>query len=103
VHRNDMSGHLSEEWRGRAACRDRPDLDFFPDTKINTPPPKGVRWCCESCPVREQCLQLALSVPEIDDLDGIFAGLTPKQRGNLRSHYTRTHNGRLVEDNRGRL
>ena len=71
------------DWRTAAACREEdPDL-FFPNGE-------GGPWLfvideakavCRRCPVVDQCLTFALdeAIPE-----GIFGGLTEKQRAGLR-------------------
>jgi len=69
-------------WLLRAACRSHdPDL-WFPDTP-------GVRSSarakaiCRDCPVRNQCLALALNAANDDA--GIYAGLTAFERKQIRS------------------
>jgi len=37
------------------------------------------------CPVREQCLEYAMSLPSRSDTHGVYGGKTHKQRVNLRS------------------
>lgn len=63
------------EWRTRAACSGRVDLDF-----IDPRPPAEVAECralCAGCPVREQCLVEALTTGEAW---GIWGGLDAEER-----------------------
>jgi hypothetical protein len=65
------------EWRTRAACRGRLDLDFI------DPTPEQVGECraiCAGCPVREQCLDDALTAGEAW---GIWGGLDVDEREQL--------------------
>ena len=77
-------------WRHLAACRGAdPDI-FFPPSEDN---PKDRRRLdmynaaleiCADCPVRNACLEAALSVPQADDGYGVFGGMTPEARRNMR-------------------
>lgn len=65
------------EWRTRAACRGRFDLDFI------DPPAEQLAECralCAGCPVAEQCLAEALDNGEAW---GIWGGLDADQREQL--------------------
>ncbi|GAA5104742.1 MULTISPECIES: WhiB family transcriptional regulator [Pseudonocardiaceae] len=65
------------EWRSRAGCRGRVDLDFI------DPAPEQVAECralCAACPVREQCLAEALAGGEAW---GIWGGLDAAERAPL--------------------
>lgn len=63
------------EWRTRAACRGRFDLDFIDPT---TPAEAAeCRALCAGCPVRERCLVEALSTGEAW---GIWGGLDAAER-----------------------
>ncbi|WP_020580166.1 WhiB family transcriptional regulator [Actinopolymorpha alba] len=70
-------------WLRRAACAGlTPDL-FYPDER--GPDPDGRRSpakaICRRCPVRRDCLSDALNR---DDEYGIWGGLTPRERRNLK-------------------
>jgi hypothetical protein len=66
------------EWRTRAACRGRFDLDFIdPRTPAEA---TECRSLCAGCPVREQCLGDALDNAEAW---GIWGGLDTDQREQL--------------------
>lgn len=69
---------LPGEWREQAACRQMNTDVFFP---IRGPLPKSqfdaIRAICTSCPVREECLDFALTM-RIDE--GWFGGLSARRR-----------------------
>lgn len=65
-------------WVVRAACRGA-DIDlFFPSLGEKAEPAKAI---CATCPVTEQCLQLALDNGE---KFGVWGGLSESQRRKLR-------------------
>jgi WhiB family redox-sensing transcriptional regulator len=67
-----------EQWRDDAACRGA-DLElFFPISDEAAGPAKSI---CASCPVRDDCLEWALSSRQED---GVFGGMTPSERRRLR-------------------
>jgi WhiB family redox-sensing transcriptional regulator len=72
-----------EHWREGSACRDVPDVSFFPapDDLAATNLAKAV---CESCPVVDECLSFAI---ETRQPDGIWGGFTPKERARLRRQW----------------
>lgn len=55
---------------------------FFPGKGESATPAKRV---CRACPVQERCLEWALSVPVWMDQDGVYGGLSPRQRRTLRA------------------
>lgn len=68
------------DWTDAALCAQTdPDL-FFPAYRANSFA-RLARRICASCPVRAECLDYALGYP---DLDGIWAGTTPRERQRLR-------------------
>lgn len=69
-------------WRARGACKDMDPELFFPAQGHS--PDEAKAACNSKCPVRERCLELALSVPPDDDKHGVFGGTTPNERQNLR-------------------
>ncbi|MFJ1869925.1 WhiB family transcriptional regulator [Streptomyces chartreusis] len=74
------------EWAARAACRNYDLDDFFTDSK------NGIAWAkriCGGCPVREQCLAMALRA-EDGSRYGIYGGLTPEERAELAGTKPRT-------------
>lgn len=69
----------SWDWQENAQCVRFPDVDFF-----NTGSPSNVVRCkiiCDTCVVRNECLNFALRNWEDD---GIWGGTTVKERKELR-------------------
>ena len=69
-------------WQWRAACRGEDTGTFFPQSEAETKHERVVREeraksICASCPVRLECLEYSLTVPE---LYGIWGGLTEQER-----------------------
>uniref|UniRef100_UPI0035BE9AEE WhiB family transcriptional regulator n=1 Tax=Pseudoclavibacter sp. RFBI5 TaxID=2080578 RepID=UPI0035BE9AEE len=78
-------------WRDLRACRDAdPDL-FFPEDLASTPAGKAQRAeakrVCRPCPVREQCLALALAERHND---GVWGGLDESGRRSLKRRTRRS-------------
>ncbi len=66
-----------------AACAGLPDHVFFPVAAIRGHPPdwSHARRVCAACPDRLPCADYATTRP---DLDGMWGGLTPTERRDLR-------------------
>ena len=73
---------LSAGWRARAACRGIDLAVFFPGRGESAEPARRI---CESCPVRQRCLDYAISHGIVH---GIWGGLTERDRRVLRSRHT---------------
>jgi WhiB family redox-sensing transcriptional regulator len=74
---------MSGDWRERAACRNEDPELWFP-TGTDGPALLQIveaKAVCVACPVVTQCLTYALQ-HGLDD--GIWAGLTPEERRELR-------------------
>ena len=69
-------------WRYRAACRGADLQTFFPGRGQSAEP---ARQICAGCPVRQPCLDYALSH---GITHGIWGGLTERDRRPLRVHHT---------------
>ena len=69
-------------WRYRAACRGADLQVFFPG---RGEPAEPARQICAGCPVRQPCLDYALSH---GITHGICGGLTERDRRPLRVHHT---------------
>lgn len=67
-----MARRLS--WLQNANCKDVPTDVFFPHHSDY----KTAKRICESCSVRQDCLQYAISYES--DLYGMFGGMTPAER-----------------------
>jgi hypothetical protein len=68
-------------WQYRAACRGTDLNVFFPDRGESAEP---ARQICAACPVRQACLDYALSHGVTH---GIWGGLTERDRRPLRVHH----------------
>jgi WhiB family redox-sensing transcriptional regulator len=65
---------MNSSWRQRGACRGlEPDV-FYPPTDDEADAAKAV---CAECPVREPCLEFALSTREAE---GVWGGTTARER-----------------------
>jgi WhiB family redox-sensing transcriptional regulator len=72
------------QWRRQAACRDLDAEMFFPSKGQPTLPAKTV---CASCPVREPCLDYAMTIGE---RFGIWGGTSERERKQLRRRHRRS-------------
>lgn len=70
-------------WTAQAACRNLPKRIFYPSEGRGNN--KGTydlaRAVCRRCPVRQECLDWALDLPE---KFGMWGGLTEQERKNTR-------------------
>lgn len=65
-------------WREAAACRGMDASIFFPDSEEDAGPARAI---CAACPVREECLDFALTSRQDE---GVWGGLTETERRRLR-------------------
>jgi|SRR5882724_7430946 len=65
-------------WRADALCREYPDVAWFGKTERSS---KAAKAVCSACLVRDECLAYAMAD---HTLDGIWGGLTRRERGQLR-------------------
>ena len=72
---------LSAGWRSRAACRGTDLAVFFPGRGESAEP---ARQICAQCPVRQPCLEFALSHGIVH---GIWGGLAERDRRALRTRH----------------
>ncbi|MEN8239668.1 MAG: WhiB family transcriptional regulator [Actinomycetota bacterium] len=61
-------------WAVFAACKDAKDVSFFPQSKTEE---RAAAAICAICPVREDCLEHALSTNE---RFGVWGGTSERQR-----------------------
>lgn len=69
------------EREGNVPCEELPDVFFpedFPDRSMRTKAVQVAKNLCAECPIRAQCLNVAMLTKEGY---GIWGGLTPKERG----------------------
>jgi WhiB family redox-sensing transcriptional regulator len=73
----------SPAWAVQAACRARPDLDFFPtgnsDGAASVQAQKAALAVCAVCPVQAECLEAGLH-----ERHGIWGGTSERERVRLR-------------------
>ncbi|MCA1572727.1 MAG: WhiB family transcriptional regulator [Chloroflexi bacterium] len=77
-------------WKDDAACRDRPDVEWFAPACETGGAPTGPRWdpgpalaVCAQCPSIQPCRRWAESVGDIVDgaaLHGVVGGVAPNPR-----------------------
>lgn len=67
---------MNQEWRAQAACKNQIKL-FFPAEEKKTVKYTDALNICNSCPVKKECLDYAISY---DMVHGIWGGTTPNQR-----------------------
>ena len=74
-----------DHWREDAACKGKAGTIFYPDHRIMN----DLRWdiprlICADCTVKTQCLEMVLKFEDTDDRWGMFGGLTPAERREVR-------------------
>lgn len=66
-------------WHADAACREHPELTWFPERGESLEPARAI---CGGCLVRDECETYAVSLP--DNPHGVWAGLSRQERHRLR-------------------
>lgn len=74
------------DWQARAACRGMGSV-FFPEVEHHKAAVERARAICRECPVRRECLDMALSLPCMTS--GIWGGTTTAQRDGIRRRLRR--------------
>lgn len=75
---------MTKKWREHAACRGiDPDV-FYPVSDEEAEPARAV---CEQCPVRQACLEYALTSRE---REGVWGGATERERRRIIRQRRRT-------------
>jgi WhiB family redox-sensing transcriptional regulator len=82
----ELIQYVTPAWHRDAACKEHPELSWFPMRGRDARPVKRV---CESCLVVDLCRSWALSQPE--PLVGIWGGLTARERRKLRAVPASSH------------
>ena len=72
----------TSDWRLDALCAQVDTELFFPDQRGGNF--AAAKRICRSCPVAATCLEVALSVPAVDDW-GIWGGLSQRERARIRT------------------
>lgn len=70
----DVIPPMNLTWRQKAACRGVDPEIFYPVSDEDAGPAKSI---CGACPVREACLEYALTTRE---RDGVWGGATERER-----------------------
>ncbi len=65
-------------WMASGACRDRPDVTWFPEKGQSAAPAKAV---CAGCPTRARCLEYAIET----GVEGVWGGTSTRERRRRRS------------------
>lgn len=76
----ELADLLHPEWMKRAACLHEDPALFFPRAGMW---PTEAREICAGCPVRETCLEYALSFSGNHD-HGVWGGTTERERRRMR-------------------
>lgn len=72
-----MIGSDKFQWMDQAACKNHPTHIFYPEPgSLNTPNTRLALSICNDCPVRNNCLDHAITNRE----PGIWGGQTEQQR-----------------------
>jgi WhiB family redox-sensing transcriptional regulator len=79
VKRATGMGTSDREWVDRSACLQSYDERFFPSRGDSNKEAKAI--CFDQCPVREECLEHALTKPE---RFGIWGGTSERERQEIR-------------------
>lgn len=79
-------------WWEKAACIGAASDIFFPHDTLSNDRWDRARSFCESCPVRQNCLDEVLALEDHDDRWGMYGGMTPGERRVVRD-YRRRNNG----------
>lgn len=106
-----MNKAIDQTWRLEARCRGLDTNLFFFERGESTTTDTALEYCnggtfhnrdkqgrllsvdtLAPCPVRQACLEFALSFENDQDTAGIFGGMTPNQRRKIRSDRTKTAN-----------
>ncbi len=75
-------------WMDDAACREFDPEMFFPEKGEAAAAADAVQ-VCGGCPVQDQCLQFALTLPGTQDY-GVWGGTTARQRDRIRQQMRRS-------------
>jgi WhiB family redox-sensing transcriptional regulator len=73
---------MRQAWRNQAVCKGLDPAIFFPAVGGSS---KEIKAICDSCPVKQECLEYALSISGDEDRCGIFAGTSARERSKMRA------------------
>lgn len=85
--RQPLAGN-DDSWRDQARCVGTDPDVFFPlaDTGANPAQAEVAKRMCQTCGVREPCLQFALQTNQVT---GVWGGTTEDERRSLRRRWVR--------------
>lgn len=77
-----------EDWRESAACRETDPELFFPTIRAGAraagdDPYAEARAICAGCPIREACLDDAMTAETRSGRHGMYGGATPEERQSI--------------------
>lgn len=76
-------GKSDHKWRDLAECIGAPNEIFFP-TSMSIYRYDQAKMICAGCRVRQECLDSVLGLEDLEDRWGVFGGLTPPERAEVR-------------------
>jgi WhiB family redox-sensing transcriptional regulator len=85
----------SDEWEKRAACLDDDPEKWFPPVSVITQRTRDAIELCGWCPVRLDCLTVAIRDKHEE---GIWGGLLPQQRKTLANRLKRKRSPLVLSD-----
>lgn len=80
----ELNVRMSQDWRQHGKCRGVDPEVFYPVNEDDAAQAKAI---CDSCPVRQPCLEWALTDRE---RYGVWGGLTERERRRLLRHRRQT-------------
>lgn len=77
---------MKKNWQDEALCKGKDNDIFFPDdaTPMTSKRVKLAKEICKVCPVRTECLYIAIST---DERFGIWGGFSPRERKAIRREF----------------
>lgn len=86
---------MDNEWMDDGACVGEPVELWFPDGAASGDGTALARTVCQTCPVRAECLEWALTVPEEH---GMWGGKSARERRAIRRQRQRQRQLRQVKE-----
>jgi WhiB family redox-sensing transcriptional regulator len=80
---SDPGPDKQQHWTAKAKCREHDPEMWFPNASDKLTPQHAIAICMNRCPVRAQCLNMALDGGTRFE-HGIFGGLTGEERSGVR-------------------
>lgn len=103
---HDLAGNemKNRDWMKHAECRGMGPTFFFADVGDVHTIRTAMEVCngtndTSPCPVKDQCLEYALSFSDDDDRYGVFGGLVPHRRSEIRKERRRAETVAATKEN----